>query len=293
MSGPAGIYILREERELLHGAPWLVRLLYEALRWRMDFSRFTVGGRYPEVSWAALAEDLEVWAHPGLINAGKPGKSQLRRAGDWLVRRGLVVMRSNPRQWQLIFFLPVAKRGFFERNKPDKNPTGQPDRGLHRGKPTYPDTYEMAQPDTHLRSVGKHHYDTTGGGDSNYGAAVDNLIVPSSTTPEEKTELLRLLSDSRINGQAQAILDELAGATEKGAIRSKTAYAIGLIKRVNAGTFVLDKGKEIAAKRARSTPERSEGRQAMPEAKPVSSAQGRAYARAALDNLKGGKHGRA
>lgn len=242
-----GLYITTDELDRLVGVPDIVFRLYFALLKVRDFMTGMVGAKSPHISWQALGESLEVEPHPG-IKRSKPSKDQLRRAAAWLERRGLVEMRSNARQWHLIFFLPMARRGFFDPNKAAMNPPRKAASGAQRenkGKATPPDSAEAA---THQGSVYQYYV-----GDSN-PQAVDNLIVSPSVTATEKAKILDAISGAHVNGHAQAILDEHTWYAEKGAIRrTSLAFVMGCIKKARAGTFVPEKGKEIAARRTRAS----------------------------------------
>jgi hypothetical protein len=248
-----GLYITTDELDRLYGVPHLVFRLYLALLQRRDFITGLVGARSPHISWQALREMTEVESHPGIARDAA-SKNQLRRAAAWLERRGLVEMRSNPNQWHLIFFLPMARRGFFVSKKADTNPTGEADRGLYREKHPKADIPDTAEADTHRGSVYKHV--RRGATRAAPGESPGELLqYPPSLTAAEKADINELIRRHRLNGQAQAALDELAGAIEKGAIQKKTGYFVGIAKKIAAGTFTPDKGKAIAARRARSTQE--------------------------------------
>jgi hypothetical protein len=249
-----GLYITTDELDRLYGVPHLVFRLYIALLQRRDFVTGLVGARSPHISWQALREMTEVESHPGIAREAA-SKNQLRRAAAWLERRGLVEMRSNPNQWHLIFFMPLARRGFFVSKKADTNPTGEADRGLYRGKVSKADIPDTSKADTQQGSVYNHvrrgATRATPG-----GSPVELLQYPPSLTAAEKAEIDEVIRRQGINGQAQDALDELAGALEKSAIQKRTGYFVGIAKKIAAGTFTLDKGKAIAARRARSTQER-------------------------------------
>lgn len=281
-----GIYITTAELDLLAGLPHLVRSLYVELRRLMDFGTGLVGARYPHTSWRALSERCYVEPHPG-VKSGRPSEQQMRRAGGWLVRCGLVQMRSNPRQWHLIFFLPVAKRGFFVSDKADNNPTTKADRALHRGKARQPDSGGMVEADTHQGSEYQYHH-TESLNLSPYGEPVDNLIHPAALRPAEKAQIGQLLVHA--NGHAQAILDELAGAIEKGAIqKGAVPFVKGCIAKAKAGSFVPDKGKAVAARRARSTQEPRTGEGQGVGTPPASRASARAAIAESRAILKGSR----
>lgn len=112
------------ELEALAGLPHSVICLYVmAIRPRMDFSTGLVGVR-PRISWQALTEWLYIEPHQG-IKSGSPGKSAVRRAAEALERAGLIKIGSQGKQ--LLFKCLLANRGKLTPNKPDTNPTHQPD----------------------------------------------------------------------------------------------------------------------------------------------------------------------
>lgn len=287
MSGPVGIFFFTEELMRLAGVPHLAYRLYIELRRLMDFTSFKVGARYPHTSWKALAECCYIEPHPGLVDSGEPTLQQMRGANGWLIRRGLVQMQSNSNQWHLIFFLPVARQGFFARNKANTNPTGQPNRGLRRGKPSYLNTDEGAQPNKQRSTESIHHHDDMTVGASQWTHPVDNLIHSPTSSATEKAQFTLMLQHARINGQAQDLLDEFAGAAEQGAIRkNRMGFFNALIVRAEAGSFELDKGTAIAAKRARATQEAAKAVIAPPpEAR--ASKEAREATMAAVRSMKG------
>lgn len=244
-----GLYITTDELDRLIGVPDIVFRLYFALLKVRDFMTGLVGAKTPHISWQALAEALEVEPHPG-IKRNKPSKDQLRRAAAWLERRGLVEMRSNARQWHLIFFLPMARRGFFVPNKAAMNPPREAASGSQRGNTTKAALPDRAKAATHQGSVSKHYVASAG------DVPVDNLIVSPSVTATEKGKILDAIRAGHVNGHAQEILDEHAWYAEKGAIRkTHLAFVLGCVKKAQSGTFAVEKGKEIAARRARNAQE--------------------------------------
>lgn len=291
MSGAAGIFITREELDLLYGLPGIAVRLYYLLRTLMNFMNGTVGVS-PHVSWYSLSTGLYVEPRPGL-RGGQPSAQQMRRACVHLVDAGLVRMRSNMVQRQLIFFLPVARLGFFVPNKADSKPTDKADRPLQRGKQGKADRDAMTKADTYLCSVSK-NYNRDSGSSTPYTQAVDNLIESGALdAPEGETIKAAIQRLSHVESAPQTILDELAGAIEKGAVRNKVAFVIGLIKRFEQGTFKPDKGIAIAARRAKSTQAQSKGTGEPADVPKASKAVARAAIATAKSQLsKGGRNGR-
>lgn len=102
----AGFFLSQQEQELLRGTPELVQRLYVLqLRPRMDIDTKLVGKPPYTISWASIARFLGVDPAPG-IKAVAFSTTQLRRACDHLIRLGLVVNHSRPRQ--LLLELPLA-----------------------------------------------------------------------------------------------------------------------------------------------------------------------------------------
>ena len=96
------------EDEHLQGLPWGAQLLYlRGLRRRMDYRTAMVGAGKHKISWQTFHEVLHVEHHQG-IEETKLSKNQLRRAMAWLVKVGLVEIRTEGRYIQ--FFLPLADR---------------------------------------------------------------------------------------------------------------------------------------------------------------------------------------
>lgn len=284
-----GIYITMPELDRLAGLPHSARVLYLALRTLVNFNTGTVGVR-PLISWQGLSEHLYVEPHPGM-KAGTFSQQQARRAAGWLVKAGLVEMRSNGKQWHLIFFLPMAQRGFFAGKKADSKPTDQADRVPQRENDDEADNGAWPQADKHQGSVSNYHHRNLYR-DSPNEKPVDKLIHPPSLTAAEKSEITQLLHHYHAEDHAQAILDELAFTIEKGALRKGAAgFVMGCIRRAKAGAFNPKHGKAIAARRTQqATSERTEP--ARPVEPPRAS---RATARAAMGYigqfLKGAGHG--
>lgn len=120
----AGIYLSPEELSALEGAPWLVCQLYVfGIRPQMDYGSGLVG-RFSKVSWHGLARELRVESAPG-IKEVLPSKSQVRRAADHLVKRGMVVIQSNGDR--LVFQCLKARLNSSAQIKADTKPTQLPD----------------------------------------------------------------------------------------------------------------------------------------------------------------------
>lgn len=119
-----GIYISEEEMEALMGIPALAQRLYVfAIRKSMTFETGMVGVATP-ISWHGLARELRVESAPG-IKEDLPGKQQVRRAAQHLVKQGLIIERSEG--LRLMFECPLARLSTSVQKKADTKPTHLPD----------------------------------------------------------------------------------------------------------------------------------------------------------------------
>ena len=242
-----GLSLTGPEVELLYGLPHLAQVLFLAIRLRMDYRTGTVGVR-PEISWFALSEALYVEPGPGM-RGGRPSPDQVRRASRWLVKAGLVQMRSREAQRKLIFFLPLSKRDFFAQSKPASNPPDHPARPLHRENSTKPARPSNPKPATHPVTVSNHNNYAEAGGFS-----VDSLQVSPSLRDVDRQLRNELKKHPGTFDQAQAALDELAYALAKGAIqKGPVPYFRAILRSIEAGTFTRTETPGIAPRRARST----------------------------------------
>jgi hypothetical protein len=275
-----GIYITRVELDALYGLPHLAQVLYFVLRQRMDLSTGKVGSK-PLVSWRGLAEWAYQEPHPGM-KGGTPSPQQMRRSAVWLVKRGLVRMLSNMAQTHLIFFLPLAHRG---KNLSAIKPTGsrqaKPTGSFHRENHGEADRGEEGQADTHQSiRVTTTIPNTT----KELRAPVDFIVSPACAADRQKL-MDELQRHPHVNGQAQAALDELAGAIEKGAVRGGALpYFRGILRKIADGSFKPALGLAIAHRRAQV--QRSAAA-STPDSPPASHAQARAAIAAAKKLLKG------
>jgi len=87
---------------------------------------------------------------------------------------------------------------------------------------------------------------TTTTGQAGYEA---ELIFPACISLELQPAARRLLAP--LNGQAQALLDELAGRMATQQIKNPIAYLRGLVQRAKAGGFMPEAGIAVAAARHR------------------------------------------
>ena len=245
-----GVSFSADEVLKLNGyLPYLVHALYFQLRQRVDYKTGKVGV-WPEISWYAICEWLEVAGGPG-VRAFRPSMDQARRAAARLVRLGLVQMQSNEAQRKLIFFLPMSRRDFFVSNKAASKPPDQAARPLQRGK--HPEAARPSNPKAATHPV-------TVSNNNNYaevsGFSVDSFEVSPSLRDVDQQLRNELKRHPGAFDQAQAALDELAYAQRNGAIqRGPIPYFRAILKSIEAGTFTRTATPGNAPRRARSTPE--------------------------------------
>ncbi len=113
-------------------------------------------------------------------------------------------------------------------------------------------------------------------------------IFPRELTEEQRAVATTILE--RVNGQAQLLLDELAGQMRDGAIRvSPMACLRGMVKKALAGEFTSERGEKIArdrAKRAASEQRLREAAERPPEVAAPVDPEARARAAAFLSGLR-------
>jgi hypothetical protein len=127
----------------------------------------------------------------------------------------------------------------------------QPDGGedasqLGRSQPTYETTDEI----TDKKITTTTTTSTCGGRD---------LIFPEKLEPEE-LELIRDAIGGCPEEQRQNVLDELAGAMRDGAVRSPVGFFTTLVRAAVAGTFTLQRGAGVRARRRREAERRDRER---------------------------------
>ena len=107
MSG-SDLHLYADERDVLRGMPHAVRLMYEAIRVRMDGAT-CVSGRRTRLSYRALMEEIEVPAERGRRNSAevKPSGRQVEYGIELLMRAGLIARAGAE---PMVFLLPVALR---------------------------------------------------------------------------------------------------------------------------------------------------------------------------------------
>lgn len=262
------------EFDALAGLPHVVVCLYVmAIRPRMDYVTGMVGIS-PFISWQALTEWLYIEPKPG-IKGGSPSREAVRRAAQQLVRAGLVKIRSNVCNAQLIFQLPRASLYSHVQNKADIKPTPEADRGRQRGKHAKGDRGEKGKADTHLSTpvpTNNHHHNN-----NDHSA---ELLWPDGLTPIERSAMLALLTKSKCNGSSQLLLDEIAGVMRTKPVYNKAGYLRTLIERWNSGDFIPERADKVRAAREHASSVADQPPH--PRATPT----GRAQAQMHIKNLK-------
>lgn len=117
---------------------------------------------------------------------------------------------------------------------------------------------------------------------------VKTLQWSDSLGESERKMLTKMLTSSRVNGQAQELADELTAAIEKGAIRKGVVpWFSGILNRFQAGTYEqTPEGAAIARRRAQA--QRTDP-PPPPEAPRASSATARAHLESMREKLRSGK----
>jgi hypothetical protein len=74
-----------------------------------DQTGISGGRRGALITMGRCSDTLEIEAHRGLTESGKPNRHKINRLLKWLEKAGLIVRRQNP-DWpdSMMFYLPVA-----------------------------------------------------------------------------------------------------------------------------------------------------------------------------------------
>jgi hypothetical protein len=127
------LHLYPEERELLRGLPHAARLMYEAIRVRMDGAS-CVAGRAPgpRLSYRYLAEDIEVPAERGRRNSAefKPSARVIEYGLELLTRVGLITRAGAE---PMVYLLPVALQVSSVRRN-NRGSAGQISGTINRGR---------------------------------------------------------------------------------------------------------------------------------------------------------------
>lgn len=234
---PAGIFLVQAELHALRGLPHPAIALYQALRVRMDY-RTAIVGAPVGISWQALVEDLYQEPHRG-PNLPNPGREAVRRICAWLVRAGLVELRSNAMQAQLLLRLPLAHTLSHAQKKPDRNPTGKPDRLAAEALST--ETRPTDRPQTRQTSGYRGRADTGAAAATGGYSEIDpaELVFPPGATPGQQRAYGAIGRKHQLTrDQLQLLFDELAGIERaKGAVRNGAALLDRLARQLTGGDF--------------------------------------------------------
>lgn len=118
------LFVNTDELSALMGLPYIQQSAYLlGIRPYMDRETFLVGVKR-KISYQQLSEALYVEPHQGYEHSGSPSRQQLRRIIYALERAGLVEIQSIGKQ--LILKCLLADSDLPGQNKPDTNPTYQP-----------------------------------------------------------------------------------------------------------------------------------------------------------------------
>lgn len=150
------LFINSQELSALMGLPHIQQSAYLlGIRPYMDRKTFLVGVKRG-ISYQSLSEALYVEPHQGIVQSGSPSRQQLRRIVYALERAGLVEIQSFDKK--LILKCCLADSNYSVQNKPDTNPTQQPNTnpnieksyksGRYDGFSQKPNTAENTKPDT-------------------------------------------------------------------------------------------------------------------------------------------------
>src|SRR5690606_32085078 len=113
-----------QELSALMGLPHIQQSAYLlGIRPYMDRKTLVVGIKR-RISYQSLAEALYVEPHQGFVQSASPSRQQLRRVVYALERAGLVEIQSFDKN--LVLKCLLANSNNSVQNKPDTNPTQQP-----------------------------------------------------------------------------------------------------------------------------------------------------------------------
>lgn len=119
------------------------------------------------------------------------------------------------------------------------------------------------------------------------GGGGGDWIFPKELSEDERRVAVQLLQP--VNGQAQALLDELAGQIKAGTIRATPmAYLRGMVRKARAGEFTREQGERIAidrAKRAASEQRLREAAAVKPEL-PAADPEAKAKTQVRIEGLR-------
>jgi len=282
----AAIRLGLRELEALAGLPFASVTLYVlGLRPRMNFADGWVG-KNPRLSWQALSEWVRQESRQGVAEI-KLDRWALDRAMGHLERAGLV--RRPPVRGQrdpIVFFLPMAERDSHVRKNPARNPAHNPAPVFHRANTQNPAHSPAPNP--------AHHPEdsipvVTAAAALNVSSAAADLIAPQSLSATAQRNCIARVQ--HLNGSAQRVLDELAGAIADHArqgnpIKFPVRYLQKIIEEASTPTWFPAWADSIAERRlvekTRKSSEPARHEQDGSDARP----QNRETALAALKNIK-------
>jgi len=220
---------------MLDGLPYAAIALYLCLRRRMDFATGLVGTTVG-ISWQAIREDMYVESHRGPGNTAVGSRFSLLRVVAWLKRAGLVEMRSNADQRQLVFRLPKAYTRSRVLQKPAPNPHLKPHVNSERRYPQKPARSETPKPAPHPETGVINQ--AAAGTDGYLEIDAAELVFPPGTSTAQQRAFGAIGTKHQLSrDQLQLLLDELAGIGRKGAIRNGSALLDRLALQLKAGEF--------------------------------------------------------
>jgi len=282
----AAIRLGLRELEALAGLPFVSVTLYVlGLRPRMNYADGWVG-RNPRLSWQALSEWCRQESRQGVPQI-KLDRWALDRAVGHLERAGLV--RRPPVRGQrdpIVFFMPLAERDSHVRKNPAPNQAHNPARAAHRENTPNPAHKPPPNP--------AHHPEdrlpiAAAAAALDVSSAAADLIAPQSLSATAQSNCIARVQ--HLNGSAQRVLDELAGAIADHArqgnpIKFPVRYLQKIIEEASTPTWSPAWADSIAerrlAERTRRSSEPARHEHDGSDARP----QNRKTARAALQQIK-------
>jgi hypothetical protein len=270
------ILLNEDEFEAFEGLPHLAIVLYiKAIRPFMDYQTGITGWKRG-ISYQSMGEELYIEHQRGRHTSasGSPSKDSLRNAVQSLVNIGLLT--TIPAAKRLVFQLnyatvnksnstmtptsapqtthtsapqaEAAELQAFEDFKEEMNPTPDP---LMNPTPQVSGKDISITTTTNLKTDIQNQNGSSGGGDFN------NLIFDKKLSGREIKAIKKALPTDN-QEDAQALIDELAGAMATKEVKSKVSYFNALVKSFKAGEFIPMAGIEVSERRERIVIEKQE-----------------------------------
>ena len=247
------VILTEQELDALAGIPHACIALYIALRRRMDGATGLVGAPHL-VSWQALKESVYVEPRPG-VGCYSPTRWTLLRLAQWLVKAGLVEMRSNAAQHQLIVHMKKAPVRSLVQKKAARNPHQNPHVVPHRGNPQEPALHPPPKAARHLESILPTVAAFSGADGDTQGKAQKldwQSSYPQGYSQAEQAAILKVAYEKRMDrDRLQLLLEEMAGKEKNALIKNRPAFFLTLVRQSTRGTFF---GKKAALERSYGTP---------------------------------------